>query len=216
MKHVILLLLLQATITAKAQQAKPYNDPASHPNDVPSELLTSDSVYWAITTLSTVSYTNTTAGAYYGTTKSGGGMIVKFKFKKDNRFEFLLYVQANTYGIDNEAWTQVEGTVEFTKDAKGQQVFTTRAEKGTYRVTRNGSTTMRAIPGNELMTTHSNTYLWEETMFNDDPDNIYLLMVDLDAHPDADINNPKTIDPSWVTKFHIPVKSSLGSYTTKK
>jgi len=32
------------------------------------------------------------------------------------------------------------------------------------------------------------------------------LMVDLDAHPQADINNPKTIDPSWVSKFHIPVK----------
>lgn len=216
MKHIIILLLLVLTIKAKAQQAKTNNDPSNVVNDVPSELLTNDSVYWAITTLSSVNYTNTTPGAYYGTTKSGGGMIVKFKFKKGNRFEFLLYIQANTYGMDNEAWTQVEGKVEFTKDAKGQQIFTTRAERGTYRVTRNGSTTMRAIPENELKTTHSHTYLWEETMFNDDHENIYLLMVDLDAHPDADVNNPKTIDPSWVSKFHIPVKASLESYTTKK
>jgi len=76
-------------------------------------------------------------------------MIVEFKFRANGRFEFLLYLQANTYGIDNDAWTQVEGTVEFKKDAKGQQVFVTKAEKGTYRVTRNGSTSARPIPKNK-------------------------------------------------------------------
>ena len=175
-------------------------------NTVPSSVITDDSTYWSISTVSTIGYVNTTPGAGYNTYKSGGGMIVKFRFKEDNRFEFLLYVQTNTYGIDNEAWTQCEGSVEFTKDAKNQNVFITHAEKGTYRVTRNGNTTTRPIPASDLKTQHSNTYLWEKTTFPDDPNNIYLLMVDLDAHPQADINNPKTIDPSWVSKFHIPVK----------
>jgi len=170
-------------------------------------LLTNDSTYWMISTLSTISYVNTTSGPYYNTSKSGGGMIVKFKFKENGRYEFLLYVQANTYGMDNEAWTQVEGTVEFTKDAKGQSIFITHAEKGTYRTTRNGYTSSRPIPKNELEGQHSCTYLWEKANLKDDPNNIYLLMVDMEEHPTIDLKDPKTIDPSWVSKFHIPAKS---------
>ena len=171
---------------------------------VPAELITDDSTYWMISTISSVNYVNTTPGAYYNTTKSGGGMIVQFKFKPNGRFEFLLYVQANTYGIDNEAWTQVEGTVEFKKDAKGQSIFITKAEKGTYRTTRNESTSSRPIPKADLEGQHSCTYLWEKTKLKDDPNHIYLLMVDLEQHPDIDLSKPATIDPSWVSKFHIP------------
>ena len=171
---------------------------------VPPELITNDSTYWSITTMSTISYVNTTPGAYYNTYKSGGGMIVKFKFKENNRFEFQLYVQANSYGTETETWTQVEGQVAFAKDGKGQQTFTTKAEKGVYRIIKNGNTTSRAITESELAGQHSNRYLWEKTVFPDDPKNIYLLVVDLDAHPDADINTPGSIDPSWISKFHIP------------
>ncbi len=174
---------------------------------VPAELLTNDSTWWMISTVSTIGYVNTTSGPNYNSYKSGGGMIVKFKFKENGRYEFLLYVQANTYGMDNEAWTQVEGTVEFTKDAKGQSIFITKAEKGTYRTTRNGYTSSRPIPKNELEGQHSCTYLWEKTNLKDDPNNIYLLMVDLEEHPNIDLKNPRTIDPSWVSKFHIPAKS---------
>jgi hypothetical protein len=175
-------------------------------NDTPAELLTDDTTYWSITTLSSVNYVNTTPGAYYNTYKSGGGMIVKFKFKKGGRFEFSLYVQANSYGTDTEAWTNVEGTVTFTKDAKGQQIFITKAEKGIYRTVKNGIASSRAIPESDLKGQHSCTYLWEKTKLKDDPNHIYLLMVDLEQHPQADVNNPKTIDPSWVSKFHIPAK----------
>ena len=171
---------------------------------VPVELLTNDSTYWMISTVSTIGYVNTTSGPNYNSYKSGGGMIVKFKFKADGRYEFLLYVQANTYGMDNEAWTQVEGTVEFTKDARGQSIFITKAEKGTYRTTRNGYTSSRPIPKNELDGQHSCTYLWEKANLKDDPKNIYLLMVDLESHPNIDLKDPRTIDPSWVSKFHIP------------
>jgi len=157
-----------------------------------------------ISTLSSVNYVNTTPGAYYNTTKSGGGMIVQFKFRSNGRYEFLLYVQTNTYGIDNEAWTQVEGTVEFKKDAKGQNIFVTKAEKGTYRTTRNGSTNSRPIPKSDLEGQHSCTYLWEKTKLKDDPNHIYLLMVDMEQHPDIDLSKPGSIDPSWVSKFHIP------------
>ena len=176
-------------------------------NTVPAELLTNDSTWWMISTVSTIGYVNTTSGPDYNSYKSGGGMIVKFKFKENGRYEFLLYVQANTYGMDNEAWTQVEGTVEFTKDAKGQSIFITKAEKGTYRTTRNGYTSSRPIPKNELEGQHSCTYLWEKANLKDDPNNTYLLMVDLEEHPNIDLKNPGTIDPSWVSKFHVPAKS---------
>jgi hypothetical protein len=207
MKNIFLLLSLGITTIGFAQSGK-LNAPVKKVfnSTVPAELLTDDSTHWMISTLSTVGYVNTTPGANYNTYKSGGGMIVKFKFKANGRFEFLLYVQANTYGIDNEAWTQLEGSVEFKTDAKGQPVFTTTAEKGTYRTTRNGSTSSRPIPQSDLKTTHSNTYIWQKTKLKDDPNNIYLLMVDLDAHPQSDVNDPKTIDPSWVSKFHIPAK----------
>ncbi|HEY6503412.1 MAG TPA: hypothetical protein VIZ28_05500 [Chitinophagaceae bacterium] len=173
---------------------------------VPAEVITGDSVYWTISTVSSIGYVNTTPGANYNTYQSGGGMLVKFKFKENNRFEFQLYVQANTYGSMTEAWTQVEGTVEFTKDAKGQKIFITKAEKGTYRTYKNGVSSSRPIPANELKGQHSCTYLWEKTTFADDPRHIYLLMVDMEEHPVIDLNDPKSIDPSWVSKFHIPNK----------
>ena len=101
---------------------------------------------------------------------------------------------------------QVEGTVEFTKDARGQSIFITKAEKGTYRTTRNGYTSSRPIPKDELNGQHSCTYLWEKANLKDDPKNIYLLMVDLEAHPNIDLKDPRTIDPSWASKFHIPAQ----------
>jgi hypothetical protein len=200
MKKIFFLLSSVIAISSYAQSAKPIST-------VPGELLTNDSTSWMISTVSTIGYVNTTSGPNYNSYKSGGGMIVKFKFKENGRYEFLLYVQANTYGMDNEAWTQVEGTVEFTKDAKGQSIFITKAEKGTYRTTRNGYTSSRPIPKNELEGQHSCTYLWEKANLKDDPNNIYLLMVDLEEHPNIDLKNPGTIDPSWVSKFHIPAKS---------
>lgn len=173
---------------------------------VPAALLTATDTYWTISTVSTVGDVKATPGANCNSYKSGGGTIVKFKFLKGNRFEFLLYVQANTKGTNTETWTQVNGSVIFSKDAKGQQVFTTIAEKGVYRIVKNNAITTRPIPENELKGQHSNTYLWERTSFPDAPANTCLLMVDLDAHPGADINQPSAIDPSWVSKFQVPNK----------
>lgn len=207
MKILFLVLCLSAALCSAAQVKPKTTTQAAVANTVPAEVITNDSTYWTISTVSTMGYVNTTPGANYGSYQSGGGMLVKFKFKKNNRFEFQLYVQANTYGYLNEAWTHVEGTVEFTKDAKGQNIFITRAEKGTYRTNKNGSTSSRAIPENELKGQHSCTYLWEKTTLANDPNNIYLLMVDMEQHPDIDLNNPKSIDPSWVSKFHIPNKN---------
>lgn len=200
MKRILIavIALLPATMFA---QTNTTTYPA---NTVPAEVLTNDSTSWMITTLSSVGYVNTSPGAYYNTYKSGGGMIVTFKFKNGNRFIFQLYVQANTYGTDTETWTDVEGSVEFKKDSKGQNVFVTHAEKGTYRIIKNGKTTTRPISKTELEGQHSCTYLWERTTLKDDTKNIYLLMVDLEQHPGADINTQGSIDPSWVSKFHIP------------
>lgn len=206
----VLLLILSITITlCSFGQTNKQKPPVSKPaisNVVPAEVMTDDSTFWTISTISSVGYVNTTPGANYNTYTSGGGMLVKFRFKKNNRYEFQLYVQANTYGMRSEAWTHVEGTVEFTKDAKGQHIFITKAEKGTYRTNRNGSVNSRAIPESELKGQHSSTYLWERSNLAEDTMNTYLLLVDMKAHPGADINDPKTIDPSWVSKFHIPNK----------
>lgn len=208
MKYLFLVLFSFCLLSSFGQVSKPAAKAAQKiiESTVPDEVITDDSTYWTISTVSTIGYVNTTPGPNYNTYRSGGGMIVKFRFKKNNRFEFMLYVQANTYGTATEAWTSFEGTVEFTKDDKGQNVFITKAEKGTYRTVKNGVTQSRPIPDNELKTQHSNKYLWEKTTFPDDAQHIYLLVVDMDAHPGVDINNPKTIDPSWVSKFHIPVK----------
>src|SRR6185503_2526058 len=98
MKKIIIVLSTLIAISSCAQKAPAIKS-------VPDELITNDSTYWMISTVSSVGYVNTTNGPNYNSYKSGGGMIVKFKFKENGRFEFLLYVQANTYGMDNEAWT---------------------------------------------------------------------------------------------------------------
>ena len=168
----------------------------------PANVLTDDTTFWTISTVSTVGYVNTYNNAY----KSGGGMLVKFRFLENGRFEFMLYVQANTYGTDTESWTNFEGTVEFFKNDKGHNFMRTHAVKGTYRITKNGNTTSRPIPVEDLKAQHSNTYIWERTLLKDDSKNDYLLLVDLDAHPAADLSKAGSIDPSWVSKFHIPKK----------
>ena len=106
MKKIFIFLSFAIALNSQAQTSK-----STLANDVPADMITNDSTYWTISTLSTVGYVNTTAGPNYNSYKSGGGMLVKFNFKKGNRFEFMLYVQANTYGSDTETWTQVEGTV---------------------------------------------------------------------------------------------------------
>jgi hypothetical protein len=196
----MLVILIAARVYGQVVPAKTV------PGNVPIELITNDSTYWTISTLSSVNYVNTTPGANYGTTTSGGGMLVKFKFLPNNRFKFQLYVETNTYNLHNTAWTETEGTVTFIKDAKGQDILITKAAKGIYRTMRSGIASSRPIPKEELQGQHSSSYLWQKTMFKDDPDNVYLLMVDLEKYPNADVNTAGTIKPEWVSKFHIPVK----------
>lgn len=198
MKKTIFALLLLASFAGLAQ--------TKSGDTVPKELLTADSTYWTISTVSGVNYVNTTPGAYYGATTSGGGMLVKFKFLPTNRYKFQLYVQSNMYNNRLESWTEIEGTVTFAKDAKGQDIFTTKAEKGLYRMYRNGVSTNRAVSADELKSQHSSSYLWQKTVLKDDAQNIYLLTVNLKDHPDADVKKAGSIQPDWVSKFHISAK----------
>jgi len=198
MKKILFALLLVSACCQQGQAQK-------QTDTVPKALLTNDSTYWTISTLSGVYYVNTTPGAYYGSTTSGGGMLVQFRFLPGNRFRFQLYVQSNMYNTRAETWTEVEGKVIFTKDAKGQDIFITTAEKGTYRMNNNGNIKTRPVTRAELQNTHSSKYVWQKTMLKGDDQYMYLLMVDLKAHPEADVNNPSTINPDWVSKFHIPV-----------
>lgn len=171
---------------------------------VPAEVLTNDSTHWTISTLSNMQYVNTAPGPYYNTTKDGGGMIVKFRFLPNGKYEFMLYVQVNTYNLETESWTYVEGKVEFTKNEKGQPIFKTYPGKGTYRYSRNGKMTKRAATAEELKKSQLRTYLWDRWEDPQDKQNDYLLVVDLTANPAADPDKPETIKPDMVSKFHIP------------
>jgi hypothetical protein len=196
MKPFLIAHLLLFALRSSAQTS---------PDTIPKELLTNDSTYWTFSTLSNLRYVNTQPGAYYGTTTGGGGMIGKYKFYPGNRYRFQLYVQVNSYGTRTETWTDVEGSVRFSRDEKGQAVFFTTAEKGLYRIINNGKVTQRAITETELAGQHSGRYLWERGTMKDDTKNTCLFLLDLKAHPGADANDSKTFDPSWVSVFRIPV-----------
>ena len=198
MKRMFTAIALLFTISSFAQSTKQ--------SLVPAELLTSDSTYWTISTISGVNYVNTTPGYNYGTVTSGGGMIVNFKFLPNGRYLFQLYVQSNMYSSRLESWTEIEGSVVFSKDANGQDIFSTKAEKGRYRMYRNGDIKIRDVSADELKNQHSTTYLWQKTKLKDDPNNIYLLMVDLKKYPNANVKKQGTITADMVSKFHVPDK----------
>lgn len=175
-------------------------------NTVPADLITDDTTYWTVTTLSNMQYLNTTPGAYYNTTRSGGGMIVKFKFLPGDKYKFMLFVQATTYNITNESWTEAEGTVEFSKNEKGHTIFKTKPSKCFYRMNQNGKITERYATKEELATKHTTTYLWDKWTNPTDEKNEYLLILDLTANPGADVDKPETIKPDMVSKFLIPAR----------
>jgi hypothetical protein len=203
MKKIFLITCMLIALSAQTTKA---GDTATMAG-VPSSLLTDDSTWWTTSTLSALGYVSASTSSGYYDHKDAGGRLAKFRFGKDNRFHFILYEQANSYGTETETWIEVEGTVEFTKDEKGQDVFITKAEKGTSRVLKNGRVTKRAIHATELTKTHSNTYLWERISFPGNPSRVCLLVVDLDEHPQASCKTPGSIDRSWVTAYHIPAKT---------
>jgi len=198
MRHFLFFISLLISLTSCGQGQ------STTQSTVPAEVLTNDSTHWTISTLSNLQYVNTTPGAYYNTTKNGGGMIVKFKFLPGGKYEFMLYVQVNTYGLETESWTHVEGKVEFTKNEKGQAIFKTYPAKGIYRYSKNGQVTNRAATKEELKNSQLRTYLWERWENPQDQQNDYLLVVDLTANPGADPDKPETLKPDMISKFHIP------------
>ncbi|MBP7557566.1 MAG: hypothetical protein KA821_14920 [Chitinophagaceae bacterium] len=198
MRPVLLLAALLISLASCGQNKSTVQ------SAVPADVLTNDSTYWTVSTLSNLQYVNTTPGAYYNTTKNGGGMIVKFKFLPGGKYEFMLYVQVNTYGLETESWTHAEGKVEFTKNEKGQAIFKTFPTKGTYRYSKNGQVTNRAATKEELKNSQLRTYLWERWENPQDQQNDYLLVVDLTANPGADPDKPETLTADMISKFHIP------------
>jgi hypothetical protein len=128
---------------------------------------------------------------------------VFFKFKPGGKFENTVYVVANSYGTETEAWTSIEGTVEFTT-MQGRTVFITRATKGTYRIRKNGMETSRPVPASDLGNQHSNTFLWEKWQNPDDNTRRYFLCINLDQFPQVKLDNLEgTVKPEWVNKFHV-------------
>jgi hypothetical protein len=192
MKHIFSVLLAAIYTLATSAQST-----------VPADMLTPEGKYWTIGTVSSVNFYNTTPGAYYGTVKNGGGVVVFFKFKPGGKFENLVYVVANTYGTDTETWTSIEGTVEFTT-LQGHTVFITHAVKGTYRIRKNGVETSRPVPASDLANQHSNTFLWEKWQNPDDNKRRYFLCINLDHYPQVKLDNlGGTVKPEWLNKFHV-------------
>lgn len=202
MGKIFLLLVIMASVTI-GSYATEHAPADTTKKNVPAELLTPDGKYWTIGTVSSVNFFNTTPGAYYGTVKNGGGIVVFFKFKPGGYFENLVYVMANTYGTDTETWTSIEGTVEFT-EKDGQKIFITHATKGTYRIRKNGVETKRPVPATDLADQHSNTFLWEPWKNPEDATRKYFLLINLDFYPQVKLNDlAHTVKPEWVNKFHI-------------
>ncbi len=209
MKFILVLLSLSIFSGVIAQPVKkslPARE-AVGKSVTPLELLTDDSTHWTLSTLSNIQYTNTTPGAYYNTTRDGGGMIVKFKFFQDGRYQFMFYLQVNTYGLSTETWNYVEGNVSFGKDAKGNTIFHTMPISGTSRYVRNGVETVKKMTAEDLRKGQTTTYIWERWEDPNDAKNDYVLMIDIGAHPEIDLDRPSTIDPSWISKFRVPRKN---------
>jgi len=205
MKKVFLLVCVSAMLYSFMAPAKPITTLTKDTkNTTPESLLTEDSIYWTTSTFSSLKYASVTEAPDPESLKDAG-MVAKFKFKKDDRFELLMYVQSDGYGSSTETWTMIEGDVEFVQDARGQNVFITHADKGNHRVVKNGRTTSRKIQQGELENEYSNTYLWERINFPGDKNRTWLLTVNLDEHPAACVKVQGSIDRSWVTKFYIPI-----------
>jgi hypothetical protein len=176
--------------------------PDTPKTEVPSEMLTPAAKYWTLGTVSSVNFYNTNS-SYYNYVKNGGGVVVFFKFKPGGYFENLVYVVVNSYGTETETWTSVEGTVEFVTE-KGQTVFKTHAQKGTYRIRKNGNETSRPIPVEDLKNQHSNAFLWEKWTNPSNSTKPHFLLVNLDFYPQVKLDDISgTVKPEMVNTFRV-------------
>lgn len=122
---------------------------------------------------------------YWKASKEKPSAILKAKFETDGRFKFF-YDEAT-----------VTGTVEFAKNKAGRNILITHATNSI------GNGRGQRLGEEYLATKYSNTYLWERIRFPGIPSEDFLLLVDLDAYPQAGTGQPGSINKGWVTKFQI-------------
>ncbi|MBL0359323.1 MAG: hypothetical protein IPP72_21775 [Chitinophagaceae bacterium] len=103
--------------------------------------------------------------------------IVKAKFETDGTFQFFY----------NK--TIIKGTVEFRRNNAGKNILITHATSSIND--------RKKQPGKEELT---NTYLWERISFPGIPSEDFLLLVNLEAYPEASMGS---INKNRVAKFHV-------------
>jgi hypothetical protein len=114
--------------------------------------------------------------------------ITKAKFEKDGSFTFL-YKEV-----------EITGSVEFTKNKAGRNIFITHPKKISQE---NSGSSINKIDSKELAAKYSGTYLWERISFRDMPSEDFLLLVDINAHPQAAAATKGCVNKNWVSKFKI-------------
>jgi hypothetical protein len=204
MKKLVQLsfLLLILVLTSCKKDPNDVVIPNTPKTEVPSEMLTPANKYWTLGTVSSVNFYDTNSG-YYNYVKNGGGVVVFLKFKEGGYFEGLVYVVVNSYGTETETWTSYEGTVEFMTE-KGQNVLKTHAQKGKYRIRKNGQETSRSIPAEDLSNQLSTSFLWEKWINPNNPTKPHVLLVNLDFYPEVKLDDiAGTVKQEMVQTFRV-------------
>jgi len=147
----------------------------------PDALITEGSLCWKASPIATTTYSSSNV-----VHNSDASKITKAKFEKDGSFKFLF------------GQVEIDGTIVYGKNKHGKNILTTHATK--YIA---GSSLKEVVTTELLKTKYSNTYLWERVSFPGMPSQDFLLLVDLDAHPEAAAAKPGSVDRNWISKFYI-------------
>ncbi len=171
-------------------------------DSVPAALLLANGKCWLATSEVPLRATNCGPGGWRDGYASGGRLQAAFRFLPNNRFSLTISLQMSGYSGETVSVTEVEG--EALVGANGKQaILQTRATAGVYRVTRDGNTSLRDIPAGELTNRFSTTYFWQRYQMQGECENAYLFLVDLQKHPLVDPQRPETVDPTWISRFHL-------------
>lgn len=157
--------------------------------DVPSVLLTAAGESWKVSPAESSCYISADKVSYKITDKDKGHLF-NLKFKENGSAFFL-------YQLENGATVQIQGQVTFTK-RHGKNTFSVQPLKG-VKISGKSNT---ILSGKELEENYTGTWLWEKISFKDLPTEDFLLLVDIDAHPEAAEAKPGQIDRAWVSKFY--------------
>ena len=169
---------------------------------VPAALLLPDSVCWLVVDEVPLRSNSALSANCRAAYQTGGQLLAGFSFYGNNRFRYFHQLTIYGYLTETQSTTVVEGEI-LVKEEEGCSFFVTRADRGECRVRRNGITSVDTFSRAVLAKRFSTVYLWRESGLADSRESTYLFLVDLKKHPQADLQHPETIEPAWISRFHI-------------